>query len=244
MLSPRDIPPSYSTRFQGLVMISAMVDLNVEPYSGARKLAVFQRFLYLLVENHYHYLAEDSDLAAAALQRLLYSSESQDMESLSTSETLSGPSGISKGKDISGLNVTQAVYAEASQEMQSLCLPDIAATSSITFQSLNLTISIPVRSLSSTHLLPIDELDALSRLGPTFNFIKDNCSCTIATFLHVLATEVKVEEEPIDCFDRIMAREPLNEILDGKLYFSEMEVRGMIEEKNGGAGLPVRNKEQ
>jgi hypothetical protein len=234
-----------------LIMISAMLDLHVEPYSGARKLAVLQRFLFLLVENHCQYLAEDSNLASTSLKSLLCSSKSQDMESTGIGETRCEAS-----RDIetssSGSEATPAASSEASRQTQPLRLHHIPAPSSTPSHSTQRPLSLPfpitVLSLTRTHLLSFHDLETLSRLGPTFDFIKENCSWTITTFLHVFAREMKTEEEePIDCFDRIMVLEPLKGILDGRLDFSEIDARGVIEERREGevegGGLPVRNKE-
>lgn len=78
-------------------------------------------------------------------------------------------------------------------------------------------------SLRDTHLLSSEEFQTLERLGLLFDFVKESCSSATAVFLFSLNREAtvagKIVLSPIDCYNRIRAREAL-----GQIFISPAEI--------------------
>lgn len=192
-----------------VVMIQSMIDLNLEPRPNARQDAVFQRILFHLTENHHDFYLSDSKAASEALQGIIWRPKTNQEEQ---AEVASSASKIPSSSP-------QTRHPSRLDNFMPIC-------------------STPVIALRDTYLLSEEVWDALQRLGPLFDRVKDDFPCAISFLLHALDTHVSAALTAIELFDKMRAMKGLSDVFDKPEVITEdsvlREMWGKVDKEGGG----------
>lgn len=173
-----------------VVMIEVMLDCNLEPISGGTKIAVWQRFLYHLVEKHCSFAAQDTDTAVAAIREI----------ALKSKVGMSGvPISTNSTGDIKPIQETNVLGFESSDQQQSL-----------DDEGERQNLIIP--SLVGTYLLSEEDLTTFERLGLLFDSVKEKGGGSLTMFFEYLAElptlDGSIMLDPMEIFNNFRESHP------------------------------------
>ena len=203
-------PPLLQYPVSGFVV---MMLIAADNGSGAdkiqSKLAVWQRFLFHLIEKHRADMVNGRDRTISNLRDMLSIPFERSEDRQSEAQDRDQP--------------TPGSIEELSTGMANV---SISLPSTFGFQSTRL--SIRPESLCTTHLFAEEELDEFRRLGPLFESLELGCCSALSAFLHRLATEMTSVIEPLDLFDRMRLQSDLQAVFNAPEEVTEKQVAGLF----------------
>ena len=180
-----------------VVLIQIAADLELVSRADLCHLAVWQRFLFHIVEKHCDFWAADRPRAVAALHMIL-------------SSPVAG--GDTEMADVSNTSNDLTLKVEAEQEAKELDgSPRLSKDNGHSLKP-HLKSGIGLDTIRGTHLLPTEDLEEFQRLDDFSEAIEDHCADFLGLFLLSLSQHLSEPGIPIDVFERLRAREDLQDV--------------------------------
>ena len=180
-----------------VVLMQIAMDTELVSPADVYHLAVWQRFLFHLVEKHCNFFVADRPRAVAALN-----------------EILSPPAvgGDTEMVDISNARNDLTLKAEAVQEAKGSDGSADPSKENCPSLGSHLKSGFDLDTIRGTHLLPEEDLEEFQRLDNFSEAIEDHCADFLVLFLLSLSQHLSQPEPPVDMFERLRAREDLRDI--------------------------------
>ena len=180
-----------------VVLMQIAMDLKLVSPADACHLAVWQRFLFHLVERHCNFFTVDRPRAVAALHEILSSLVvCGDTEMVDVSNTMN---------DLSS-------KVEAVQEAKASDGPSNLSKDNSPSLRPHLKSKHGMDTIRGTHLLSEEDLEEFQRLDNFSEAIEDHCGVFLDVFLASLSQHLNQPDLPINVFESLRAREDLHNV--------------------------------
>ena len=179
-----------------VVLMLVTRDLTQVTSVEACQLAVWQRFLFHLLERHCAFLANNQPQAIRALQEIL---------------TVSSTNTDSDSADDRHLKPVAEIPNDSTEQSKLQEEPrDVSMDSPISAESK--VPSVQLTTVCGTHLLSEEDLEEFQRLEDLFEPVESLCSAALHSFLKCLSQQVETPSLAITLYDKMRAREDLHDI--------------------------------
>ena len=179
-----------------VVLMLVTRDLKQVTSVEACRLAVWQRFLFHLLERHCAFLVNNQSQAIRALQEIF---------------TVSSANTDSDSADDRHLKPVAKIPNDSKEQSKLQDEPrDVLMDSPISAESK--VPSVQLTTVCGTHLLSEEDLEEFQRLEDLFEPVESLCSAALHRFLKCLSQQVQTPSLAINLYDKMRAREDLHDI--------------------------------